>query len=344
MTQKTTQLQKRSEDEADPNIIIDALDTLGRGDEAEYQLEHVLAMASNWHLEYWLELPRDNWAAPEVYDTVQAAYTTRLEEAAPQATPESRAYALGERIKSFKRNLHLLAMEYVAIGVQLKELKDELSCGLGGARSEGSHAGWQALCQDCVGISYKTADRYIEDAESYRILKEASEKNPRMREYLELVESGDVRAAKALEAAENYQSAQRPEIEPSTWARLHEIIEPGYQQQWLVEMEEAALAGDELAAFNLARAASGEVPIARAYSGWKGGEATKGKTRRDPDPAKIVIKAAVSINRYWSKLQSLDIERRRVASDAFLALMADDTMPDEIARESYRILKERLGE
>lgn len=258
--------------------------------------------------------------------------------------PENRARQIGERIKAFKLQLHKLAMEYVAIGEALGELKGELTAGHNGSREGTVYTGrgWQAMCKECVGISYKTADRYIHDAECYRVLKESAEANPRLREYLDLVERGEVRAAKALEAAENFAAAKAPETDPSTWASLHETLDPGTPKVWLREMEQAALAGDELAARQLARAAAGEIRMGAAYSGWQGGEATRGKTRRDPDPARIIVNSAASINKYWAKLDQLDIERRRVVTDTFLALMSGETMPEEIARESYRILKARF--
>lgn len=355
-----TQLEKRSPSEADPEYILESLHFFADGAQEStvgHSRAQILAMASNWHLEQFLADVEDAQVddMPFLEQVAQVLYSRTCEERLAAATwpataqptdLQTQAREIGERIKAFKRNLRLVALEYVEIGRQLMQLKEALSMGASGATRIGAnygHGGWQALCESHVGISYKTADRYIADADAYRVLRDASEANPRMRDYLEAVESGQMRAAKALLAAENWESATPREIDPDAWKSLHQTLDPGTPKVWLREMEEAALKGDELAAIALERAARGEVRMGAAYAGWLGGEAVKGKTRRDPDPARIMVRASISLNKYWAKLHELDIERRRAVTDTWLALMSDETMPAELALESYRILRERLG-
>lgn len=266
--------------------------------------------------------------------------------------------AIAARIEALKLALKKASMDYIAIGRDLAELKEELSCGIGADREGASYlrGGWQALCADYVGVSYKTADRYIADWEAYEELRAIAEQAPQGRSarLLAMVEAGEVRAAKALAAWEANQLDGENDIviDPQAWAGLAERLRAALDHtvpslrdvRRFEEMEAAALQGDTLAAANLASAAQGNVPMARAYAGWHGGEQTRGKTRNDPDYCKLMVRGAVTINRGWQRWFDLPVEQRRVAADTWLAIVADETMPEELARETYRALAHRFGE
>jgi hypothetical protein len=205
--------------------------------------------------------------------------------------------------------------------------------------------GWVTLCAERLGLSYKTADRYIADADAYEVLVFEATRLERAGEYLQAVQNGSVRASAALLALGQYKALPEHEadIDPSRWAGLEGRLRTQAEVVRFREMETAALAGDELAANELEQAAKGNIPLNRAYAGWQGGLATKDKTRRDPDYAKLMIKSSTTLLNTWAKYYSMPTEVRRAASDALVAVMTSEDLPDEVGRELFIRLSERYG-
>jgi hypothetical protein len=244
------------------------------------------------------------------------------------------------------------AMDYVQAGEALREVKQYLGAGHGGDRKSSgqlvhlNEKGWVSLCAEQLGMSYKTADRYIADANAFETLTVAAEHIERAGEYLQAVQNGHVRATVALAALEQFQALPEADvqIDPSRWAGLEKELKTQAEVVRFREMETAALAGDALAANELEQVAKGKIPLNRAYAGWQGGLATKDKTRRDPDYAKLMIKSSTTLLNTWGKYYSMPTEVRRAASDALVAVMTSADLPDEVGRELFTRLSERYGQ
>lgn len=206
--------------------------------------------------------------------------------------------------------------------------------------------GWQALCEGRLGVSYKTADRYIEDFEAWEELRALAERQgtrvaARAQAFLELVECGELRATPALEALEaGDDEAPTEPPDPKQWAHLLRTLHDEGERRRYFTMEEAALAGDVLAAQNLMAAARGEVSIRRAYAGWQGGRATRGKARRDPDYGRIYIQTARSARRGWKQWEALEASRRAEILDEWEAMMRDEYCPQEMRVRMAKVVHE----
>jgi hypothetical protein len=271
--------------------------------------------------------------------------------------------AAAEAVQTCRASRRKAAMDYVLAGAALAAVKNELVM----SRSESAanaintrwdnnttgqvvlsnEKGWQALCQERIGISYKTADRYIEDACAYELLRDDAQRLPRAREYLDAVEAGSIRAAAALAAMEQFKALPEkgePDIDPRRWAGLEARLKTQAERVRFREMEMAALSGDELAANELEQCAKGNIPMARAYAGWQGGIATRDKARKDPDYARLMIRSSTTLLNSWSRYYEMETERRRAASDALVAVMTATDLPEEIGREIFSRLSERFGQ
>jgi hypothetical protein len=277
----------------------------------------------------------------------------------PENYFENLVQAAAEAVQTCRASCRKAAMDYVAAGRALMAVKDELldPAYRSQPREDGQFAvrdnvsltaekGWQALCAERLGISYKTADRYIDDAVAYDLLSADAQTLPRAQEYLDAVESGEVRAGLALQALLEYKALPEKgelDIDPRTWAGLEARCKTQAELVRFREMETAALAGDELAANGLAQAAKGNIPIARAYAGWRGGVATKDKARHDPDYTKLLIKSSSTLLNAWKRYYDMPTEARRAASDALVCVMSAPDLPEEVGRELYNRLAERFG-
>ncbi len=251
------------------------------------------------------------------------------------------------------------AMDYVAAGRALRAVKDELHVRPGAVqiRDDSGHftekdnvsfsveKGWQTLCQCRIGISYKTADRYIEDAQAYELLVHDAEQLPRAAAYLDAVQSGEMRAGAALIALQQYKAIPEaaPVIDASRWDGLEASCKTQADLVRFREMETAALSGDDLAANQLEQAAKGNIPLARAYAGWQGGKATKDKTRHDPDYARLAVRSATTFLNAWKRYNDMPLEVRSETSKAIVAVMTAEDIPDEVGREIFRRLADRYG-
>ncbi|MBN2069124.1 MAG: hypothetical protein JW739_05755 [Opitutales bacterium] len=264
-----------------------------------------------------------------------------------------------EAVRSFQRTARKAAMDYVDAGRKMSKVKDyllspshEILSRENGQFSREGHVsftvekGWQSLCSERLGLSYKTADRYIADYNAYELLSLSAEKVERAKEYLDEVNEGNLRATKALEAFEAFKQLPEPaeeETNASRWAGLEGHLKTQAEIVIFREMETAALAGDRIAANELEQAALGHIPITRAHSGWKGGIATKGKTRRDPSYAHLIVKNSTTLLNAWRKFYDIPMEERRAATDSIVAVMTAPDLPDEVGREIFQRLADKYG-
>jgi hypothetical protein len=218
--------------------------------------------------------------------------------------------------------------------------------------------GWQAECNARLGISYKTADRYIADYQAYKNLVELCEEDPVFTELLDVVKRGELKATEALEYIESSavpihdvgdgEEPASPEVNQhiaQNWAGIEQHLKggkwgPDYRRY--LEMQAAALdQGDELAAHNLIEVAGGNVTIARAYAGWKGGAATAAKARKDADYGKLLPKVGTTLKHGWAKFYDLAPQKQQQFSDTWADAISE--MPEPIMILTFRILQERLG-
>lgn len=229
------------------------------------------------------------------------------------------------------------------------EIKQELTRFQGGDRRS-AHAqigpGWVDLCREHMGVSYKTADRYIAEYQAMLEIEEmASQDHPCARIALDLIQEDAIRPATALERAKSGLLSMAPTAMPLDYELLKQLQESLPSHQWARydDLLAAAEAGDAIAANNLMRAAMGEIPLPRAFAGWAGGKETFGKARKDPDYTTLLVKGTTTFTRGWQRFYDLPVEERRIVTDAWLKLVWSDEMPQELALDTYRALQKRLG-
>jgi hypothetical protein len=278
--------------------------------------------------------------------TMQAVLSAPVHTAPAEITFEQAICAAADAIAAARAAGRRHAMAIIEAGRAAAAVKEALLAWEQGPDGRAiQRDGWVALCSERLGCSYKTADRYIADWEAYAYLSElVAQLNPDSRpaRMLALVEAGEVRAARACAALDALPEIEaEAAVDPRQWAGLK--VKPGPDLQRFSELEAAALDGDRIAAHNLARAAAGEINLGRAYAGWCGGQATEGKVRRDPDYGRLLARTAITAKRGWAHWYDLDRDARSAVLSRWVDAIEDPALPEEIARETLRVLQVRYG-